>query len=248
MAAAHATSGSDRTPGGNDGGGWRAFLRLTIPSLCWEFLRRNPDYRLHFDELNKGRAELETRWGLSAPADPDLPAENARVIWRADVAPGLVVPLERRAFGPIRPLPAASSAPVSGTDGRHLRLSSGLQLQLSGDAAPDGPLMIVLSYDDDFNLRVRAVDALRRAAQTNEPPRSRFNPEQRARLARSLFALDGSLQSRSYRDIASGLFGDANLDPETFKTSSLRDVTIRLVRRGRSLMAGGYLKLLRAGF
>ncbi|OYX01848.1 MAG: hypothetical protein B7Z12_13255 [Caulobacter vibrioides] len=129
-----------------------------------------------------------------------------------------------------------------------MRLASGLQLLFRGDAAPDGPLMIVLSYDEDFNLRVRAVDALRRATQTDAPPRSRFSTEQRARLARSLFALDGSLRAQSYRDIAAGLFGDENLDSDAFKTSSLRDVTIRLVRRGRSLMAGGYLKLLRAGF
>lgn len=248
MAAAHATSGSDRTPGGSDGGGWRAFLRLTIPDLCWEFLRRNPAYRLHFDELRRGGAKLDARWGLSAAADPDFPAEAAPVVWRADVAPGLVVPMERRAFGPAKSLPAGPSAPVVGIDGRHLRLSSGLQLQLRGDAAPDGPLMVVLSYDDDFNLRVRAVDALRRAARTNEPPRSRFSTEQRARLARSLFALDGSLRAQSYRDIAAGLFGAENLDPDAFRTSSLRDVTIRLVRRGRSLMAGGYLKLLRPGF
>ena len=67
-------------------------------------------------------------------------------------------------------------------------------------------------------------------------------------MARSLFALDGSLRAQSYRDIAAGLFGGENLDSDAFKTSSLRDVTIRLVRRGRSLMAGGYLKLLRAGF
>jgi len=247
MAAAHATSGTDRTPGSSDGGGWRTYLRLTIPGLCWEFLRRNPAYRLHFDDLAHGGV-LETRWGLSAPADPDLSAEAARVVWRADAAPGLVVPLERRSFGAARTLPAVNGAPVDGADGRHLRLASGLQLQFRGDASPDGPLMIVLSYDEDFNLRVRAVDALRRATQTNAPPRSRFNTEQRARLARSLFALDGSLRAQSYRDIAAGLFGDENLDSEAFKTSSLRDVTIRLVRRGRSLMAGGYLKLLRAGF
>lgn len=248
MAAAHANSGSDRTPGGAAVGGWRAFLKLTIPSLCWEFLRRNPAYRLHYDNLALGGFDLDARWGLSAPADPELSAEEAQVVWRADVAPGLVVPLEHRSFGSVRPLPARAGTTIDGADGRHLRLASGLQLHLRGSAAADGPLVIVLSYDEDFNLRVRAVDALRRAGQTDEPPRSRFTAEQRSRLARSLFALDGSLRAQSYRDIAAGLFGDENLETDAFKTSSIRDVTIRLVRRGRSLMAGGYLKLLKAGF
>ncbi len=80
------------------------------------------------------------------------------------------------------------------------------------------------------------------------PPRSRLSIAQRERLARCLFALDASLKEHSYRDIAAGLFGGNEVDAAEFKTSSIRDVTIRLVRRGRNLMAGGYLKLLRAGF
>ncbi|KRA67305.1 hypothetical protein ASD89_02130 [Caulobacter sp. Root656] len=135
-----------------------------------------------------------------------------------------------------------------GQDGRHVRLPSGLQVQLLGGAAPEGPLVAILSYDADFNLRVRAIDALRRAALTDEPPRSRLSADQKARLARCLFALDAWQNSQTYRDIAAGLFGDGEIDGPDFKTSSLRDVTIRLVRRGRGLMAGGYLKLLKAGF
>lgn len=127
-------------------------------------------------------------------------------------------------------------------------MPSGLQVQLRGDATPAGPLVVVLSYDSDFNLRVRAVDALRRAETTDTPPRSRLSANQKARLARTLFALDASLGAQSYREIAAGLFGEDSRTDEDFKTSALRDVTIRLVRRGRSLMAGGYLKLLRPGF
>lgn len=247
MAAPHATSGSDWPSGGGRGGGWRAFLPLTVPSLCWEFLRRNQTYQEHFKFVAHGAATLDRRWGLAAPADPQLPADVARVVWRADVAPALVVPMEERAFGQAKTLPGSLDGPVAAEDGRYLRSPSGLQVQLRGDAAPTGPLVVVLSYDGDFNLRVRAVDALRRAETTDAPPRSRFSADQRARLARTLFALDASLRSQSYREIAAGLFGQDAGD-EDFKTSSLRDVTIRLVRRGKSLMAGGYLKLLRAGF
>lgn len=247
MAAPLVPTGTDRPPSVGAGGGWRAFLQMSVPSLCWEFLRRNTAYRQHFETVVRGAA-LDRRWGLAAPADPQLSADQAQVAWRADVAPGLVVPMERRSFGRARALPKLAAEPIDGEDGRYLRLPSGLQVQLRGDAILAGPLVVVLSYDDDFNLRVRAIDALRRASMTDAPPRSRLTADQRARLARCLFALDASLMARSYRDIAAELFDYAEVEGADFKTSSLRDVTIRLVRRGRTLMAGGYLKLLRAGF
>ncbi|WP_233586615.1 DUF2285 domain-containing protein [Caulobacter sp. 602-1] len=248
MATPNATSGSDWPSGGGRDGGWRALLPLTVPSMCWEFLRRNQTYQEHFRTLKHGAATLDRRWGLAAPADPGLPSEEARVVWRADVAPALVVPMEARSFGRAKALPDSVDGPVAAEDGRYLRLPSGLQVQLRGDATPTGPLVVVLSYDSDFNLRVRAVDALRRAETTDTPPRSRFSIEQRARLARTLFALDASLRAQSYRQIATGLFGEDSGAEDDFKASPRRDVTIRLVRRGKALMAGGYLKLLRAGF
>jgi len=45
-------------------------------------------------------------------------------------------------------------------------------------------------------------------------------------------ALDGHLAEASYRDIAEVLFGTRRIERETWKTSSLRDRTIRLVRGG----------------
>ena len=82
---------------------------------------------------------------------------------------------------------------------------------------------------------------------TDAPPRSRLSLVQRERLARMLFALDGIERRSTYRDIAEQLFDQVEADA-AFRTSTIRDVTIRLVRRGRALMAGGYLKLLRGGF
>lgn len=246
MAAPLVTSGPGRSPGAGFGGGWRAFLGLTVPALCWEFLRRNPDYRDDFLRAKAGDG-LDRRWGLAAAADPDLSAEKGRVVWRADVAPGLVVPVERAAFGEPRRSPLSRQAQIHGEDGRHIRLPSGLQVQLGDGATPAGPLVVVLSYDADFSLRVRAAEALRRADLTNDPPRSRLSIAQRERLARALYALDGAQSRLSYRAIAEHLFGDIE-EASDFRTASIRDVTIRLVRRGRALMAGGYLKLLRGGF
>lgn len=248
MAAPLAPEGSDRTPGGGLVGGWRAHLKLTAPAMCWEFLRRNPVYRADFLRNLRDGAPIEKRWGLAVPADPDLGADDGQVVWRQDVAPGLVVPVERATFGKARSLPSSPSGVVSAEDGRYIRLPSGLQVLLNGDAAASGPLVVVLSYDADFHLRVRAVDALRRAALTGAPPPTRLSRAQRERLARCLFALDASLKNWSHRQIASDLFGAEAIDGSSFATSTVRDVTARLVRRGRALMTGGYLKLLRAGF
>jgi hypothetical protein len=247
MAAPDANAGSHQPPGNGSGGGWRAFLGLSLPNFCWEFLRRNPVYREHYSDVSHGLRPLESRWGLAIPADPDRPAEQAPALWRADAAPGLVVPMERHSFGPQKALPKVVRECVA-EEGRHLRLESGLQLLLRDNAEANGPLVIVLAYDADFHLRVRAVDALRRANLTDAPPPSRLNAAQRERLARCLFALDASLNDWTHRQIAGHLFSPEAADGPAFATSSVRDVTARLVRRGRALMTGGYLRLLRAGF
>ena len=69
--------------------------------------------------------------------------------------------------------------------------------------------------------------------------------QQRDRLILMLRALDGHLDEASYREIAEVLFGARRMESEPWKTSSLRDRTIRLVRGGIALMESGYRKLLR---
>jgi len=253
MAAPLARSGPDGPPGGGGDGGWPSLSRLTVPGFAWEFLRRNPDYRAEFARGGTpdgaGEARLSDRWGLRFPVDPALPAARAEVFWREDVAPGLVVRMIADAAGQGRPTraPQALGRPRRGEDGLHLRLAAGLQLLLRGEARPDGPVLVVLSFDQDFGLRVRAVEALQRVVMGRGQPRSRLTSAQRTRLARSLMALDGALREDSYRDIARTIFGAEALEREDWRTASVRDVTIRLVRTGKGLMRGGYLKLLRMG-
>lgn len=66
----------------------------------------------------------------------------------------------------------------------------------------------------------------------------------KARLIPALQALDGRQSGASYRAIARVLYGEDRIASEFWKTSSLRDTTIRLVRRGLFLMRGGYRRLL----
>ncbi len=108
---------------------------------------------------------------------------------------------------------------------------------------------MVLPLDDD--LPVRAETALRLWARivgsaANSDRESLSLTRQRCdRLVLMLRALDGHLAEASYREIARVLFGVRRLERESWKTSSLRDQTIRLVKGGVALMRAGYRRLLR---
>jgi hypothetical protein len=230
-------------------GGWRAWLRLSVPDLAWEFLRRNADYRVEFARVRRRPSQIDARWGLRFGVNPTLSAPEAAVFWRADVAPGLVVPFDEdheAVAGEARSWrPRGDSRRAE--DGLHVRLPEGLQLQYRGRAKPGGPLLVVLSFDQDFGLRVRAVERLNRAVEGLAASPSHITAAQRERLAKSLLALDGSLAGESYRAIATSVFGQGVVEREAWRTSSVRAATIRLVQAGRDLMRGGYLKILRGG-
>ncbi|PZR34106.1 DUF2285 domain-containing protein [Caulobacter segnis] len=243
MAAPLLRSVPDRPLGGSAGGGWRPLLQLSVPAFAWEFLRRNPDYRSDFAGHT---VDVDPRWGLRFPADPALPHAQAGVFWREDVAPGIVLPIVGPApeTSPYLSKPQWEGAPREGEDGLHLRLVAGLQLLFRRPRERSGPVLVVLRFDQEFGLRVRAVQALERAVNSRSAPRSRLTAAQRLRLARSLVALDGFERRDTYRDIARTVFGDEAVEREAWRTASVRDATIRLVRTGRRLMRGGYLKLL----
>ncbi len=239
----------DRAAGGGPGGEWRARVQLSVPDLAWEFLRRNSDYRVEFQKVARDPAIIDPRWGLRFGADPSLEAPGAPVFWRSDAAPALVVPFVEDRRPSLHE--ARSWQPRGDTrlaeEGLHVRLPEGLQLQYLGDAKPGGPLLVMLAFDGDFGLRVRAVERFNRAVAGLAAPASRLTRAQRERLAKSLVALDGFLGGDSYRAIATMIFGREAVEREVWRISSVRAVTIRLVDAGRRLMAGGYLKLLKEG-
>lgn len=59
-----------------------------------------------------------------------------------------------------------------------------------------------------------------------------------------LRALDGRAGGAVHREVAEALWGAARVAAEPWKTSSLRDATLRLVRDGGAMVRGGYLSLL----
>jgi hypothetical protein len=134
-------------------------------------------------------------------------------------------------------------------DGRHLVIRDHGELRLwMPHVSADQPLSVVIPIDQEAETRIkRALGFWHWIARPASPITEPFplTEQQRDRLILMLRALDGRLAKASYREIAEALFGAHRLEREAWKTSSLRDRTIRLVRGSFTLMQSGYRKLLR---
>ena len=192
--------------------------------------------------------------GFRFAVDPQLTANQAAVFWSPEALPA-VVPLAATHVAAAHPLDIRALGEVLservGADGRHLivRSTDGDELRLLVSDPSDRPLAVVLPLGDD--LPTRAAAALRLWAHlvgqggAAEPELQSLTRQRRDRLLLIVRALDGHLDRASYREIAEALFGTDRIEREAWKTSSLRDRTIRLVRNGVALMRAGYRKLLR---
>ena len=189
--------------------------------------------------------------GFAFAIDPQLTAAQTIVFWRPDALP-TVIPLAPTSIEGARSLAIGQlgGAVVEqiAAEGRHVivRLDSGdLRLLISGPT--DQPFAAVLPLDDDLPIRASAALRLwaRMAEHHLQDDPLALTRQRRDRLLLMVRALDGHLAEASYREIAEALFGTRRIERETWKTSSLRDRTIRLVRGGIDLMRAGYRKLLR---
>jgi len=118
------------------------------------------------------------------------------------------------------------------------------QLWLPGLQAGSRPLAAVILLDELTPHRAEAVLKFWRFLRDKPPSRAEHPPDTR-RAFSLLRALDGHLDGALYRQIAERLFGKARVAADPWKTASLRDATIRLVRGGVALMRGGYYKFLK---
>jgi hypothetical protein len=157
-------------------------------------------------------------------------------------------------FSNARPIEFASLgdgvAEHIGDGGRHLIIPRrDGELRLSVLARHQQPLAVVIPIDADFPARAAAASRFWAQMHGRLPAAARalsgFTVQRRDRLILMVRALDGHLAAAPYRDIAGALFGARRLEREAWKTSSLRDRTIRLVKGGIALMREGYRKLLR---
>ena len=116
-----------------------------------------------------------------------------------------------------------------------------LQLWLREPVAGAQTFAAIIPLDEFAQRRTEGALRLLRYMKGHKAPEPR---ETNPRLKNMLRALDGHLEGCSYRVIAEVLFGRERVASEPWKTSPLRDATIRLVRGGVAMMRGGYRKLL----
>ena len=229
-------------------------LHLDRPALAWEYLRRHPDYRRDWLR-RRHQPEAANDWGLRLLEDPALDARDAQPIWFPDhdvllqLYPDADPPPEADAFEFWR-IPGNKHLTH---DGKRLVLVSrwpGCCVRLAlapgladgmaylyairACAAPCASYRTITAELDKLTM----ADAAMPAAVT----RSRPTPAALLEL-HTLQALDAALAGASLRETAAGLFGDEAVATSWYADGGLRSRVRRLVRRGQSLMRGGYRRL-----
>ncbi len=177
---------------------------------------------------------------------------HAIVYWQPEVDPGTVILTTETPVSGQRPISFPEldqGATRRSPDGLSLRLgrdAGSLRLLLIDEARAGAPLAALVPLDDIGLDRIEALSRLWRVVHDRPPiPDTRLTAQRRRRLRQMLQAIDGYLSGATYREIAAALYGAERVASEPWKTSSLRDSTISLVRDGRDLIDGGYRNLLR---
>jgi hypothetical protein len=192
--------------------------------------------------------------GYDFLADPDKSADEAPVFWLPELHTSTIVlaesPVETEST--FRFLPDTWHGELASrraSDGLHLILIDGRdehRIWMPDPPTEGTPLAAIIPLDETADLRTAASTRFHRhITRTGTAAGPHLTRQRQRRLTLSLRALDGRISGATYRTIAEALFGSGRAAAEPWKTASLRDNTIRLVRTGRKLMAGGYRDLLR---
>lgn len=226
-------------------------LHLDGPALAWEYLRRHPGYRRDWQRRDPETAQ---RWGLRLLEDPALDARDAHPAWFPDhdrvvqIYPDNDPPPDAERFALWR-LPGRKHLIH---DGRRLMLvtrwagccirlafapglQDGMAYAYAVRAAPDHIARCRTLADElDMLMAVTAPTALVR-------PRPSTTTLQELH---TLQALDGTLAGASLRTVGQVLFGTETVRRDWHADGALRARVRRLVRRGQTLMRGGYRQWL----
>lgn len=128
-----------------------------------------------------------------------------------------------------------------------LALGNGQHLQIFDRAIDGGTFAVaVIPLDPEGFDRIEAVRRFLSALHGRAiPPDTRLTRQQRARLRRMLRAFDGYRAGATQQEIAQVVLKIEPLNRDEWQASSARHAIKALLRDARSMVAGGYRKLLR---
>lgn len=229
-------------------------LHLDGPALAWEYLRRHPDYRRDWLR-RRHRPETAHRWGLRLLEDPSLDARDAHPAWFPDH--DAVLQLYPDADPPPNPS-AFEFWRIPGQkhlvhDGKRLILTARwpgncVRLALTPGLEDGMAYLYAVRAGAALSARNRTHvaewDKLAVLAEASPTVAIRSRPAPAALLElHTLQALDAVQADASLREVGEGLFGVDAVASGWHADGGLRSRVRRLVRRGRSLMHGGYRRL-----
>ncbi|MBI1246122.1 MAG: DUF2285 domain-containing protein [Alphaproteobacteria bacterium] len=148
---------------------------------------------------------------------------------------------------PLRLLVDTAQADL-GASSASLDLGQGQRAQIAlSDSAPRGePLAAAIPLGIEGFDRLEAVYRLLAALHGRAiPPDTRLTKQQRARAQRMLRAVDGVRDGATQQEIAQILFDLDRLGRDEWQASSARHAIMSLLRGARTMIGGGYRKLLR---
>ncbi|AZO71359.1 MAG: DUF2285 domain-containing protein [Mesorhizobium sp.] len=188
--------------------------------------------------------------GCDFAARPDLSALMQEVLWSPLADPAVVTLMPSPDFlSCVSPTtPVEFGTPRESPQGFHAIRNGGIatQLLLLPGSAASRSLTALIPLDSQTLGRVEALVRFWRSCHGRPvAPDTRMTVQQRRRLRLMMQAADGRTNGASYREIATAFYGAGRVASNPWKTSSLRDTVIGLVKGGGNLIAGGYLQLLR---
>lgn len=124
-------------------------------------------------------------------------------------------------------------------NGQHLQI---FDCTLDGDTFAAAVIPLGLDGFDRIEAVLRFLSALHGRA---IPPDTRLTLQQRARLRRMLRAFDGYRAGATQQEIANVILNTGHIGRDEWQASSARHAVKALLRDARSMVAGGYRKLLR---
>ena len=230
-------------------------LNLDGPALAWEYLRRNPEYRRTW-QRHRRRPQYEAhRWSLRLLEDPARDARDAHPDWFPD--PSSVV----QVYPDADPTADALAFQLWRIPGRKHLTHDGKRLVLTiqfvdrmlrmaiSPALEDGmAYAYAVRAGCQLRERWRAVETELAILDTDSAHHSATTSDRPGRTSmlhmHTLQALDGTLAGASQRGVAEVLFGITTVAERWYDDSDLRAQVRRLIRRGQTLMDGGYQRLL----